>query len=146
MANGYSFNGTTLTFDTGDATVPAYPITITSWATSGGDRPEIDITTAGDTYRKILPGLETPNQYTFECVYQSPPGVTDAAWKAALDVWNDDCTKGVLTLTFPTSCSTTDNETFSGNAWCTNIDFEGSIDGAITMSITFLMEATANAE
>ena len=142
MANGYPFNGTTLTFDSPTAAMPAYAITIRSWSSSGGDRPEIDITTAGDNFRKTIPGLETVMSYTFECVYQSPPGVSDSTWMSALEVWQDECAKGVLTLTFPTSCTETNGTAFSGNAWCTNVNFEGSLDSAISMSITFMMEAS----
>ena len=140
MALAYPLNGATLTFDT--ASLSSQPITIRSWSTSGGERPEIDITTTGDTYRKTMPGLESPIFYSFECVYQSPAGVSDSAWKAILDSWHDDCEKGVLTLTIPTSCTETDAVAFSGNAWVTGLTFEGSMDSAVSMSITFMMEAS----
>jgi len=140
MAIGYPFNGASLTFDT--ASLSSQPITIRSWSTSGGERPEIDITTTTDTYRKMMPGLESPISYAFDCVYQSPAGVTDAAWKAILESWHAECEVGTLTLTIPTSCSDTDDVAFSGNAWVTGLTFEGSIDSAISMQITFMMEAS----
>ena len=47
---------------TGGGSQITFAITGFSW--SGGDRPEIDITTGADNRRKVLVGLASPEEYT----------------------------------------------------------------------------------
>ena len=147
-----SFNGTVVTFDPDDVSggvtpVSPYRLYVKSWSTSGGTRPEVDVTTTENVTRKSIPGMPGPEEVSFECLFQpdqtQDPVDTSAQFKAKLDLWRKSCAKGFLKISVPIDCETPQgqNTSFSSSAHVKNVEFTGELDQAYTFNITFLVVA-----
>tara|TARA_R100001463_G_scaffold29034_3_gene66267 strand:+ start:3783 stop:4235 length:453 start_codon:yes stop_codon:yes gene_type:complete len=143
-----SFNGVIVEF--GDPQGTPYKLYATSWATSGGDRPEIDLTTSEDQFRYSIPGLRATTRFSFECMFypdstQTTPD-TPEEFRNRLNTWKRTCTQDTLTIKIPDGCISGDpptqayNEAFtSSTAWVSGLTFTGSIDSPIGFSIEFII-------
>ncbi len=111
---------------TGTASEITFAITGFSW--SGGDRPEIDITTGGDDRRKVLAGLASPEEYTLSIKYNGEDLTAEMI----------ECDHGTLTVSLAsdTDCDTT---TAILNAvdvdivsWNHSVELDGILEGEVT--------------
>ena len=126
------FNGVTVTFtpDGGNAIT----LLVRNHSEAGNTRPDIDVTTAGDTRRKVLPGLADPQKHTFEVVVDS------TAERAAIAALLDDCAAGALVVAVTQCGDSQGTNVISENAWCTGFQYSAEIDGVLTYSIEFTVE------
>ena len=111
---------------TGGGSQITFAITGFSW--SGGDRPEIDITTGTDNRRKVLAGLASPEEYTLSIKYNDEDLTTEMT----------ECDNGTLTVSLAsdTACDTT---TAILNAvdvdivsWNHSVELDGILEGEVT--------------
>tara|TARA_R100000655_G_scaffold72899_3_gene111386 strand:+ start:613 stop:1056 length:444 start_codon:yes stop_codon:yes gene_type:complete len=138
-----SFNGIIVQF--GDPNGTPYSLYATSWSTSGGDRPEIDLTSGSDAYRYTVPGLRSVTKYSFECVIRfdttAVPSETLTTFRNRLNTWKRQCDEDTITIKIPDGCpdgSQAYNEIFTSSAaWVTGLTFTGSIDNPIGFTIEF---------
>jgi hypothetical protein len=132
------------------ATVPVTTtFGITGFSHSGGDRPEIDITTAASSRRQVLAGLASPEEMTLSIKYQvgfddaEPPVATDQGvdLRAALV----QCANGSLTIKMNKSddCGTartyleTDGQTYTALVDAVSWNFSTELDGIMEGEVTF---------
>lgn len=113
---------------------------ITGFSHSGGDRPEIDITTGSDKRRKVLPGLASPEEMTLSVKYE----VDDAASPAVDNVVQlrealEICDHGVLTMKMNESgaCSTPRTYLAAMDVDATTWNFSTELDGIMEGEVTF---------
>ena len=122
---------------------------ITGFSHSGGDRPEIDITTAASSRRQVLAGLASPEEMTLSVKYQvgddgaDPPVATDQGvdLREALVI----CANGTLTIKMNESdaCSTdrtylkTDSQTYTALVDAVSWNFSTELDGIMEGEVTF---------
>ena len=123
------FNGVAVTFtpDGGSATT----LLVRNHSEAGNTRPDIDVTTAGDTRRKVLPGLADVQKHTFEVVVDS------VAERAAIIGMLDDCAAGSLVVAVTQCGDGGATNVISENAWCTGVQYSGEIDGVWSYSVEF---------
>jgi hypothetical protein len=132
------------------ATVPVTTtFAITGFSHSGGDRPEIDITTAASSRRQVLAGLASPEEMTLSIKYQvgfddaEPPVATDQGvdLRAALV----QCANGNLTIKMNKSddCGTartyleTSGQTYTALVDAVSWNFSTELDGIMEGEVTF---------
>jgi hypothetical protein len=132
------------------ATVPVTTtFAITGFSHSGGDRPEIDITTAASSRRQVLAGLASPEEMTLSIKYQvgfddaEPPVATDQGvdLRAALV----QCANGSLTIKMNKSddCGTartyleTGGQTYTALVDAVSWNFSTELDGIMEGEVTF---------
>ena len=132
------------------ATVPVTTtFAITGFSHSGGDRPEIDITTAASSRRQVLAGLASPEEMTLSVKYQvgfddaEPPVATDQGvdLRAALV----QCANGSLTIKMNKSddCGTartyleTGGQTYTALVDAVSWNFSTELDGIMEGEVTF---------
>ena len=130
---------------TNEAAIPAQisvVFAITGFSHSGGDRPEIDITTGADRRRKVLPGLASPEEMTLSVKYEvdddaTPPVDNVVQLREALEI----CDHGTLTMKMNESdaCSTartylavTDDDAVS---WNFSTELDGIMEGEVTFRV-----------
>lgn len=113
---------------------------ITGFSHSGGDRPEIDITTGSDKRRKVLPGLASPEEMTLSVKYEVDDGATPAVdnvvqLREALEI----CDHGVLTMKMNESgaCSTPRTYLAAMDVDATTWNFSTELDGIMEGEVTF---------
>lgn len=119
---------------------------ITGFSHSGGDRPEIDITTAASSRRQVLAGLASPEEMTLSVKYQvddaSTPTTDDGVdLREALVI----CANGKLTIKMNKSddCGTArtyleaDLETYTALVDAVSWNFSTELDGIMEGEVTF---------
>ena len=119
---------------------------ITGFSHSGGDRPEIDITTAASSRRQVLAGLASPEEMTLSVKYQvddvSSPTTDDGVdLREALVI----CASGALTIKMNNSdaCGTartyleTDGQTYTSLVDAVSWNFSTELDGIMEGEVTF---------
>lgn len=123
---------------------------ITGFSHSGGDRPEIDITTGASNRRQVLPGLASPEEMTLSVKYvvdqdeEDPPNITDHGvnLRAALE----ECAYGTLkiVLNSTTACGTertylpnTEDPVYTANVDAVSWNFSTELDGIMEGEVTF---------
>jgi len=120
---------------------------ITGFSHSGGDRPEIDITTGASTRRQVLAGLASPEEMTLSVKY----GVSDSA--SAYDHGVDlraallECASGELTITLNSTdaCGTeriyleqgVEGEEITATVDAVSWNFSTELDGIMEGEVTF---------
>lgn len=111
---------------TGTASAINFAITGFSW--SGGDRPEIDITTGSDNRRKVLPGLASSEEYTLSIKYNGED----------LPAEMIDCSVGALTVSLaPDNDCDTPTAVLSAVpvdivSWNHSVELDGILEGEVT--------------
>lgn len=126
------FNGVSVTFTPNGGS--AITLLVRNHSEAGNTRPDIDVTTAGDTRRKVLPGLADAQKHTFEVVVDS------ATERAAIVALLDDCAPGALSVAV-TQCGDGGASTvIAENAWCTGVQYSGEIDGVWSYSVEFTVQ------
>ncbi len=133
---------------TNEAATPAQVtvvFAITGFSHSGGDRPEIDITTGADKRRKVLAGLASPEEMTLSVKYEvdddSTPTVDNVVQlREALEI----CASGTLLikLNSSTDCGTARIYLNNGSDVTANVDavswnFSTELDGIMEGEVTF---------
>ena len=113
---------------------------ITGFSHSGGDRPEIDITTGADKRRKVLPGLASPEEMTLSVKYEIDDSATPAVdnvvqLREALEI----CDHGVLTMKMNESgaCSTARTYLAAMDVDATSWNFSTELDGIMEGEVSF---------
>ena len=113
---------------------------ITGFSHSGGDRPEIDITTGSDKRRKVLPGLASPEEMTLSVKYEvndeATPVVDNVVQlREALEI----CDHGSLTVKMNSSgeCSTPRTYLTAMDVDATTWNFSTELDGIMEGEVTF---------
>ena len=119
---------------------------ITGFSHSGGDRPEIDITTAASSRRQVLAGLASPEEMTLSVKYQVDDVSTTTTddgvdLREALVI----CASGELTINMNESdaCSTdrtylkTDSQTYTALVDAVSWNFSTELDGIMEGEVTF---------
>lgn len=119
---------------------------ITGFSHSGGDRPEIDITTAASSRRQVLAGLASPEEMTLSVKYQVDDVSTTTTddgvdLREALVI----CASGALTIKMNESdaCSTdrtylkTDSQTYTALVDAVSWNFSTELDGIMEGEVTF---------
>ena len=123
---------------------------ITGFSHSGGDRPEIDITTAASSRRQVLAGLASPEEMTLSVKYevgddgQDPPANfydQGVDLREALVI----CASGALTIKMNESdaCSTertylkTVEQTYTALVDAVSWNFSTELDGIMEGEVTF---------
>ena len=119
---------------------------ITGFSHSGGDRPEIDITTAASSRRQVLAGLASPEEMTLSVKYQvddvSDPTTDDGVdLREALVI----CASGSLTIKMNNSdaCGTartyleTSEQTYTALVDAVSWNFSTELDGIMEGEVTF---------
>lgn len=130
------FNAVTVQF-TGAADQAATVFKVRSHSEAGNDRPDIDVTSTGDTRRVVLPGFAAVEKHTFEVVLDSQSDRTK------FETWIGECATGTL-LVRVTFCGDSSPTTlFSRNAWLTGFTYSGDLDGVMTASIEFTVDHSA---
>jgi|11_taG_2_1085331.scaffolds.fasta_scaffold11607_4 hypothetical protein len=123
---------------------------ITGFSHSGGDRPEIDITTGASTRRQVLPGLASPEEMTLSIKYDIQAAGDDAETNPAVDVGVDlraaleECASGTLLIKLnpSTDCDTARIYLNNGSDVTANVDavswnFSTELDGIMEGEVTF---------
>jgi len=112
---------------TGGGSQITFAITGFSW--SGGDRPEIDITTGADNRRKVLVGLASPEEYTLSIKYDGEDLTAEMI----------ECDSGTLTVNLASpgaSCGTPtaliDGEIVDIVSWNHSVELDGILEGEVT--------------
>jgi hypothetical protein len=111
---------------TGTSAEITFSITGFSW--SGGDRPEIDITTGADPRRKVLAGLASPEEYTLSIKYNGEDLTAEMA----------DCSAGTLTVSLaPDNDCATPTAVLSAVpvdivSWNHSVELDGILEGEVT--------------
>ena len=128
---------------TNEATTPAQVtvvFAITGFSHSGGDRPEIDITTGADKRRKVLAGLASPEEMTLSVKYEVSDTTTPTVdsvvqLREALEI----CDHGVLTMKMNESgaCSTTRTYLAAMDVDATSWNFSTELDGIMEGEVSF---------
>jgi len=128
---------------TNEAATPAQltvVFAITGFSHSGGDRPEIDITTGADKRRKVLPGLASPEEMTLSVKYEVDDGATPPVdnvvqLREALEI----CDHGVLTMKMNESgaCSTDRTYLVAMDVDATSWNFSTELDGIMEGEVSF---------
>lgn len=117
---------------------------ITGFSHSGGDRPEIDITTGASTRRQVLAGLASPEEMTLSVKYSigdsGGAGDDGVDLRAALV----QCANGTLKITLNASddCSTARTYLDTGSDLTANVDatswnFSTELDGIMEGEVSF---------
>ena len=133
-------------FTNATAVVKTVTFAITGFSHSGGDRPEIDITTAASSRRQVLAGLASPEEMTLSVKYQvddlSTPTTDDGVdLREALVI----CASGSLTIKMNNSdaCGTartylkTDTQTYTALVDAVSWNFSTELDGIMEGEVTF---------
>ena len=128
------------------ATVPVTTtFAITGFSHSGGDRPEIDITTGASDRRQVLPGLASPEEMTLSVKYSigdsGGAGDDGVDLRAALV----NCANGELTIELNASDDCGTDRTYlqaSGQTYTALVDavswnFSTELDGIMEGEVTF---------
>tara|TARA_R100001198_G_C5148677_1_gene159136 strand:+ start:181 stop:624 length:444 start_codon:yes stop_codon:yes gene_type:complete len=137
-------NKLTGVFVSGAATPVTTTFAITGFSHSGGDRPEIDITTGASTRRQVLPGLASPEEMTLSVKYSigddAGAGDDGVDLRAALV----ECANGTLKITLNASddCSTSRTYLNNGSELTANVDavswnFSTELDGIMEGEVSF---------
>lgn len=117
---------------------------ITGFSHSGGDRPEIDITTGASNRRQVLPGLASPEEMTLSVKYSI--GDDGAAGDDGVDLRAAlvQCANGTLKITLNASddCSTARTYLDTGSDLTADVDavswnFSTELDGIMEGEVTF---------
>tara|TARA_R110001632_G_scaffold229776_1_gene366495 strand:- start:2101 stop:2556 length:456 start_codon:yes stop_codon:yes gene_type:complete len=133
-------------FTNATAVVKTVTFAITGFSHSGGDRPEIDITTAASSRRQVLAGLASPEEMTLSVKYQvddvSDPTTDDGVdLREALVI----CASGSLTIKMNNSdaCGTartyleTSEQTYTALVDAVSWNFSTELDGIMEGEVTF---------
>ena len=131
-------------FTSGASTPITTTFAITGFSHSGGDRPEIDITTGASTRRQVLPGLASPEEMTLSVKYSigddAGAGDDGVDLRAALV----ECANGTLKITLNASddCSTSRTYLNNGSELTANVDavswnFSTELDGIMEGEVSF---------
>ena len=128
---------------TNEAATPAsvtVVFAITGFSHSGGDRPEIDVTTGADKRRKVLPGLASPEEMTLSVKYEiedaETPSVDNVVQlREALEI----CDHGVLTMKMYSSeaCGTDRTYLAAMDVDAVSWNFSTELDGIMEGEVTF---------
>ncbi|MCP4786118.1 MAG: hypothetical protein GY878_21470 [Fuerstiella sp.] len=123
---------------------------ITGFSHSGGDRPEIDITTGSSTRRQVLAGLASPEEMTLSVKYEVQAAGDDPEIDPAVDVGVDlraaleECASGTLLIKLNASsdCGTARIYLNNGSGLTANVDavswnFSTELDGIMEGEVTF---------
>lgn len=127
------FNGVTVTFQPAGAQ-GATTLKVRNHSESGNDRPDIDVTTAGDLRRVVVPGLAGAQKHTFEVLVQT------AAERGTVMGWLAECTAGTLTVQTTVCGDAQPSTILTDDAWCTGVTYTGDLDGVWTYSIEFTVD------
>jgi hypothetical protein len=116
---------------------------ITGFSHSGGDRPEIDITTGADRRRKVLAGLASPEEMTLSVKYEVDDGSTPTVdsvvqLREALEI----CDHGTLTMKMNASATCSTDRTYLAGAidvdavsWNFSTELDGIMEGEVTFRV-----------
>ncbi|MCP4786582.1 MAG: hypothetical protein GY878_23840 [Fuerstiella sp.] len=102
---------------------------ITGFSWSGGDRPEIDITTGADNRRKVLPGLASPEEYTLSIKFEDDDDLSTEMV---------NCAVGALTVSLApdNSCATATAVLSAVSvdivSWNHSVELDGILEGEVT--------------
>lgn len=128
---------------TDEAATPAQitvAFAITGFSHSGGDRPEIDVTTGADKRRTCLPGLASPEEMTLSVKYEVDDGASPnvdsvVQLREALLI----CDHGVLTMKMNASgaCSTARTYLAAMDVDATSWNFSTELDGIMEGEVSF---------
>ena len=137
-------NGITATFT--PSTGSAIDFAVTGFSRSGGDRPEIDITTGASTRRQVLPGLASPEEMTLSVKYEIVTG--EGAFDVGLNLRAalEECAYGTLKIVLNSSdaCGTertylanSEDPPYTANVDATSWNFSTELDGIMEGEVTF---------
>jgi len=120
---------------------------ITGFSHSGGDRPEIDITTGASTRRQVLSGLASPEEMTLSVKYAIVDGESGYDHGVNLRAALLECASGTLTITLNSSaaCGTARiyleqgdvGEEITAEVDATSWNFSTELDGIMEGEVTF---------
>ena len=114
---------------------------ITGFSHSGGDRPEIDITTGADKRRRVLPGLASPEEMTLSVKYEFNDDTEGTVYdngvqlREALEI----CDHGSLTMKMNSSeeCGTARTYLAAMDVDAVSWNFSTELDGIMEGEVTF---------
>jgi len=129
-------------FQSGAASPVTTTFGITGFSHSGGDRPEIDVTTAASTRRQVYAGLASPEEMTLSVKYQVHASTEDGIDLRAALV---QCANGNLTIKMNESddCGTArtyleaSGETYTALVDAVSWNFSTELDGIMEGEVTF---------
>ena len=135
-------------FTSGASTPITTTFAITGFSHSGGDRPEIDITTGASTRRQVLSGLASPEEMTLSVKYAVDDGENTGFDQGVnLRLALLDCASGTLTITLNSSAACSDariylenggeGEEITANVDATSWNFSTELDGIMEGEVTF---------
>mgnify|MGYP003632738657 CR=1 FL=1 len=107
----------------------AFTFSITGFSWSGGDRPEIDITTGASSRRQVLPGLASSEEYTLSIKFNDQDLTGEM----------EKCAKGTLTVSLasPEDCSTVVALINEVNCDIVSFNYSVELDGILEGEVTF---------
>lgn len=137
-------------FTSGASTPVTTTFAITGFSHSGGDRPEIDITTGSSTRRQVLPGLASPEEMTLSVKYEVQAAGDDPEIDPAVDVGVDlraaleECAYGTLLIKLNASTDCADARIYlaqasdvTANVDATSWNFSTELDGIMEGEVSF---------
>ena len=127
-----AFNGASVTFTKSDSTVIFTDAPMTSISLMGGARAEVDVSTSSG--RISFAGHRSPRKLNVGMILDDP---TVAELEGAMV---DDCVGTLLVKT--TTCAGVSADFVNESAWIMNYDVSGQIDGALEVTIDFLVDET----
>tara|TARA_R110000787_G_scaffold107950_3_gene216170 strand:- start:853 stop:1278 length:426 start_codon:yes stop_codon:yes gene_type:complete len=134
-------NGITAVFTTSSTSTPAstdFTFKVTGFSYKGGDRAQIDVTTADDARRKMLPGLASVEEVTLQIKYDS----TATGGSGSLKSLVENCGLGGLVITAAPSDNCGTNATlYSFDADVMSFNFSTELDGIVEGDISFMVKA-----
>lgn len=124
------------------ATNPSFVYTflVTGFSFKGGDRAQIDVTTADDTRRKMLPGLAAVEEFTLQIKYDDTATGSLVGGSSSLGTLLQDCPAGALVIkAAPSDDCGTVAELYNVNADVMSFNFSTELDGIVEGDISFMV-------
>jgi hypothetical protein len=117
-----------------------YTFLVTGFSFKGGDRAQIDVTTAADTRRKMLPGLAAVEEFTLQIKYDDTATGSLVGGSSSLGTLLQDCPAGVLLIkAAPSDDCGTIATLYSVNADVMSFNFSTELDGIVEGDISFMV-------
>ena len=126
------FNGVSVTY-TPSGSQSGVTLAVRSHSESGSDRPDVDVTTATDSRRVVLPGLASPAKHSFEVI-------VEAADRATLSGWLAECAIGALVVNHTGCGDGQPSLLIDETAWLTSCTWSGDLDAAYTATLEFTVD------
>ena len=137
-------NGITAVFTTASTSTPAstvYTFKVTGFSYKGGDRAQIDVTTADDTRRKMLPGLASVEEVTLQIKYDNTATSAPLGGSDSLNLLVQHCAVGTLVISAaPSDDCGTPAALYSFNADVMSFNFSTELDGIVEGDISFMVK------